>query len=104
MYREPVNYRHLENHKLPDTIFSKSLPEVMPYSTYTKLAPSVRVFFAAKRRKMYREPVNYKHHENQKLRDTIFSKSLFKVTNIQFKLKATKDYKDFETVKNRMKA
>jgi len=59
MYREPVNgsTNFVFNQKLLDKIFSQKSLEVTSCLHDTKTVSSVRVFFVAQRRKMYREPV-----------------------------------------------
>ncbi len=59
--------------------FLQNLLEVTPFLQETKVAlsiraPSVRVFFAAKRRKMYREPLNHSPPLNHELLDTVSTK------------------------------
>ncbi|KQT17510.1 hypothetical protein ASG31_08880 [Chryseobacterium sp. Leaf404] len=80
-----------QNKKLVDTIF-QNLLEVTILSNHTKHTPSVRVFFEAKRRKIYREAVNKKQNlfVKQKLLDTIFCKNLLEVTLLTKKILSNK--------------
>ena len=66
----------------------KNLLEVTSCLHDTKTVSSVRVFFLAQRRKMYREPVNGSTNFvfNQKLLDTLRFASLLEVTFVESKL------------------
>ena len=75
-------------------VFFKNLLEVTSCLHDTKTVSSVRVFFLAQRRKMYREPVKGSTNFvfNQKLLDTLRFASLLEVTFVESKLLNTIDH------------
>gem|GEM_PF-5615142 len=105
MYREPVNNKQqvLLRSKTSRYGFSSLLEVTNVRTLLYKLTSSVRVFFAAKRRKMYREPVNEKQPVLLRSKTSRYGfLNLLEVTNVRTLLyKLTSSVRVFFAAKRR---